>query len=66
MHEYNNHRKQNIELFSKDESEKILRQQKQKDEEYANKIAFQLLEKQELAEKNNKIFMSKLQRIGNK
>ncbi len=64
--EYNNHRKQNIELFSKDESEKILRQQKQKDEEYANKIAFQLLEKQELAEKNNKIFMSKLQRIGNK
>lgn len=64
--EYNNQRKQNIEIFSKDESEKILRQRKQKDEEYANKIAFQLLEKQELAEKNNKIFMSKLQRIGNK
>ena len=66
VQEYTNHRKENIEVFSKEESERILFKKKQSEEQYANKIAYQLLEQQEKAEKNNDIFMSRLQRISYK
>ena len=66
VQEYTNHRKENIEIFSKEESERILLNKKQSEEQHANKIAYQLLERQEKAEKNNDIFMSRLQRISYK
>lgn len=66
IQEYNEDRKQNIEVISQQQSEKILNQKRKTDEENANRIAYQLLQSQNQAEKNNSIFMSKLNRITNK
>ena len=66
VQEYNNQREQNIQLLSQDKSDQILAQRRQTEDENANRIAFQLLEKQEKVEKNNDIFMSRLQRISYK
>uniref|UniRef100_A0A6C0AVZ5 J domain-containing protein n=1 Tax=viral metagenome TaxID=1070528 RepID=A0A6C0AVZ5_9ZZZZ len=66
VQEYNNQREQNIQLLSQDKSDQILAQRRRTEEENANRIAFQLLEKQEKVEKNNDIFMSRLQRISYK
>ena len=66
IQEYNEERKQNIEIISQQQSENILNQKRRTDEENANRIAYQLLQSQNEAEKNNSIFMSKLNRITNK
>lgn len=66
VQEYSDNRKQNIEILSQEKSQNILNNKRQTEEEYANRIAYQLLEKQELAQKNNDIFMSRLQRLTNK
>jgi hypothetical protein len=66
VQEYNNHRKQNIQMLSSDKSDELMAQKRRNEEESANRIAYQLLENQERAEKNNDIFMSRLQRISYK
>ena len=66
IQEYNNHRKQNIQLLSQDKSEELIAYKRRNEEENANRVAYQLLENQERAEKNNDIFMSRLQRISYK
>tara|TARA_B100002019_G_C21216160_1_gene572132 strand:+ start:499 stop:1380 length:882 start_codon:yes stop_codon:yes gene_type:complete len=66
VQDYNNHRKQNIQMLSQDKSDQLLAQKRRSEEEYANRVAYQLLESQEKAEKNNNIFMSRLQRISYK
>jgi len=63
VQEYSNDREKNVQLLSHDKSEEILSQRRRTEEENANRIAYQLLEKQEKVSKNNDIFMSRLQRI---